>query len=164
MTCGWGVVVVGFGALACALRPLAAHAEDVAIVVNKANPTDQLSLSELVKIFKQEKQHWDYGEKIYLVMREGGAVEKVIVLQKIYRMGDKDLKKFWLGKLFRGEIAELPNTLSSNEAVKRFIGAAPNAVGVIDATAMDDSVKALRIDGKLPGEASYFLSDSAASK
>ena len=149
-----------FLALLVSWPPAAASARDVAVVVSKENPTSEVSLKELVKIFKQEKQFWEGGKKIYLIMRETGAPEKAIVMRKVYKMGDDlELKKYWLGMVFRQEIASFPKTLSSNEAVKRFVNQAPNAVGFIDAASVDDRVKALRIDGKLPGERGYVLAD-----
>ena len=131
---------------------------EIAVIVSKVNPTDAISLKELVKIFKQEKQYWGEGKKIYLILREAGSAEKQLVLKRVYGMEDEELKKFWLGKLFRQEIASFPTTLSSNEAVKRFVSQVPNAVGVIDASFVDDSVKVLRINGKEPGESGYALS------
>lgn len=131
---------------------------EIAVIVSKVNPTDAISFKELVKIFKQEKQYWGGGKKIYLILREAGSAEKQLVLKRVYEMEDEELKKFWLGKLFRQEIASFPKTLSSNEAVKRFVSQVPNAVGVIDASFVDDSVKVLRIDGKGPGESGYALS------
>lgn len=137
-----------------------ASAGEVAVIVNRSNPTETVSLQELVKIFKQEKQQWDHGMRIYLVMREAGAAEKQVILKKVYGMTDEELKKFWLGKLFREEIGAFPQTVGSVEGMKRFVSQAPNAIGFIDASALDDSVKPLRIEGKLPGQSGYPLTDS----
>lgn len=136
-----------------------AYPGQVAVVVSQDNPVNELSLKELMKIFRQEKQFWRAGKKIYLIMQETGTPEKATVLKKIYQMEEQELKKFWLGKLFRQEIASFPKTLRSNEAVKRFVSQVPSAVGVIDASFVDDSVKVLRIDGGGPGESGYVLAD-----
>ena len=142
-----------------AVSPSLAYPGDVAIIVSKENRTNELSFRDLARIFKLEQQYWDSGRKIYLVMREAGAVEKETVLAKLYQMDDTELKKFWLGKLFRQEIASFPTTLSSDEAVKRFVSQVPNAIGFLDAAAVDDRVKVLRIEGKLPMENGYKLTD-----
>ena len=153
----WGMIALLV--VLSAVSPSLAFPGDVAIIVSKENLTNEISFKDLVKIFKLEKQYWDSGKKIYLVMRETGAIEKEMVLGKIYQMDDVGLKAFWLGKLFRQEIASFPTTLSSDEAVKRFVSQVPNAVGFIDASAVDDRVKILRIDGKLPMENGYKLTD-----
>lgn len=127
-----------------------AYGLELAVIVNKENPIDDLSSEELVRIFKQEKQYWDQRKKIYFLMQETGSVEKEIVLRKIYKMDPEALKKFWLAKMFR-KISSFPKTLSSNGAMKRFISRSPMSIGYIDAAETDDSVKALSIDGKRPG-------------
>jgi hypothetical protein len=72
-------------------------------------------------------------------------------------MNDLELKQFWLGKLYRGEIASFPRVVDSDVAVKRLVARAPGALGFVDAAALDGSVKVLHIDGKLPGEPGYLL-------
>ncbi len=134
---------------------------DVAVVVNVGNLTSALSSNELVSVFKQQTQHWKNGERIYLVMQEAGAEPKRIVLRRVYKMKtDEELKKFWLEALFRGDIASFPKTLSSDEAVILFVRQVPNAIGFVDASVVDKTVKVLRVDQHLPGEQGYFLAAS----
>jgi ABC-type phosphate transport system substrate-binding protein len=144
----------------CMFVPAAAvSAAQLAVIVNKQNSTTRLSYSELALILKQDKQYWEGGKKVFLVLQETGSVEKNILLKKIYKMTDEDLKKFWLGKLFRGEISAFPKTLGSGEAVKRFVSQVPNAIGFVEVSALDSSVKTISLDGKAPGERGYPLSD-----
>lgn len=138
-----------------------AHGQEVAIIVNKANATSRVSFQDLAMILKQQKQHWENGEKIYLVMQESGSFAKELALEKIYRMREDDLKKFWLTQMFRGEITSFPKTLGSDEAIKRFVSQVPNSVGFIDVSFIDESVKVLRVEGKFPGEKGYLLSRAA---
>jgi hypothetical protein len=120
------------------LGPPGAVAADVAVVI--------------------ERQHWKAGGRVYLVLRESGAPQKDLVLRHLYRMNDLELKQFWLGKLYRGEIASFPRVVSSDAMVKRIVAQAPNAIGFIDAGALDGTVKVLRIAGRRPGESGYLLS------
>ena len=131
--------------------------DDVAVIVNKENPVNGLTSKDLSGILRQDKQFWENGRKIYLLMRESGATEKKVILRKIYQMDDEELKRFWLSKMFTGDISSFPKTLHSTEAVKRFVAEDPDAVGFIDATYVDDSVKVLPIDGRLPQEKNYLL-------
>lgn len=136
-----------------------AAAGEVAVIVHRENPVDELAYDQLVKIFKQDKQHWSDGRPIYLIMQEAGSPEKELVLKKVFKMDQEELKKFWLTRIFRGEIPSFPKTLSSNAAVRRFVGQVAVAIGFIDASTADPSVKVLRIDGKLPGDKGYLLAD-----
>ena len=134
-------------------------AGEIAIIINNENPIDEISSGELIRIFKQEKKQWRDGRQVYLIMQEAGSPEKEVVLKKIFKMDPEELKRFWMAQMFRGEISSFPKTLSSNAAVKRFVGQVAVAIGFVDASIIDQSVKVLRIDGKLPGEKGYLLTD-----
>ena len=147
-----------FSILLLAITNSFAYSLDVAVIVNKQNPVNGVSLIELTKLLKQEKQYWEGGKKVYLILQEAGSTEKKVVLKRVYQMTDEDLKKYWLGKMFRGEIASFPKTLGSSEAVKRFVSQVPNAIGFIDSAAVDTTIKALNVNGKSPGDNGYPLS------
>jgi ABC-type phosphate transport system substrate-binding protein len=150
---------VGLGLVALvSLLPRLAAAADVVFVVHPRNPQSDISSSDLVQILRMEQQHWDAGGRIYLVLQESDTPEKELVLKKLYRMKDAALKLHYLEKLYRGEIASFPRIAHSNSAVKKIVAQAPNALGFIDAAAVDSTVKVLRIDGKKPGEPGYPLS------
>jgi len=51
--------------------------------------------------------------------------------------------------------------LASDAGVKQFVASNPRAMGYIDSLLLDGSVKALRVDGKLPGEPGYPLARAA---
>ena len=136
-------------------------ASDVAVVVNANNPIMELSFRDLEKIFKLDKKYWENGNKIYFIMQEAENLPTKILLSKVYQMQNyHDLKTYWLGMIFREELSSFPQVLSSDEAIKRFIIQAPNAIGFINASSIDTRVKVLRIDGKLPGDAGYPLTDN----
>jgi ABC-type phosphate transport system substrate-binding protein len=144
--------------LALFLLAVPARAGDVAIILNPANTKAEISLPELTKIFKLDQQRWETGEKIELVLQEAGSGKEAVVLERIYHMSANELKKHWLGKVFRGELTGIPKTFASDDSVKRFIKDKRSAIGFIDSALLDPSVKPLKIDGKLPGEPGYALS------
>lgn len=133
-----------------------AWARDLAIVVNPGNPVDELSRSELIKIFRVERRFWA-SEKIILLTREQDSWEKELVLEKIYNMSADDLNKFWLTKIFTGEIPAAPAVVGTEFMLKRLVQRLPGAIAYIDSESVDSNVKVLRIDGKLPGDSGYLL-------
>jgi phosphate transport system substrate-binding protein len=145
------------------LAPAAAAGGDVALIVHPQNPVTDVSWREVVAMFREEQQHWKPGERIYLIMQETGTPERALVLRRVYRMSEVELKRFWLGKLFRGEIVAFPHVVASNAAAKRIVAQAPNALAFIDAAAADSTVKVLRIDGHRPGETGYALAAAPSS-
>lgn len=135
------------------------EAETLAIIVNHENSTVDLSFNELINIFKAEKQYWDRKGmgKVYLTMRRSGSKEKEAALKLLYRMSEEELKKFWIGKIYRGEVADFPKVFESDISMKKFVLKVKNAIGIISSANADDTIKVLSIDGKLPGEDGYKL-------
>ena len=82
-----------------------------------------------------------------------------IVLKKVYRMTEGEFKKYWLQKIFVGDLTSIPVSLGSNESMKVFVSRVPNAIGFVDAAMVDETVKVLKIDGRSPGDADYVLKD-----
>lgn len=130
---------------------------DVAIVVNKGNPVDEMTMREVEAIFELRKQFWKGGDRVYVIIQQSHRAEKNVMLKKVYRQTDEGLNKYLLHRMFTGEISEFPQIESSNEKVKQEVRKRPNAIGFIDAATVDDSVKVLRIDRSLPGSENYRL-------
>jgi ABC-type phosphate transport system substrate-binding protein len=130
---------------------------DVAIIVHRSHPQSTITMGELTRIFRLDQQYWKTGEKVDLVLQMSGSTKEVIVLERLYRMKEGDLKPFWLGKIYRGELTAPPRAFASDASVKQYVAASPRAVGYIDSALLDATVKALRVDGKLPGEPGYPL-------
>lgn len=153
-------MALALGALLLLLPPSAVPAPaggPVAVVVHKSNAVSELGLSDLTKLARLDRQHWEAGRKVFLVLPEAGAPEKATLLRALYRMNDQELKQFWLGKIFRGEIGSFPKTVASAEAVRRFVAQVPGSIGFLDPSAVDDTVKVVEVDGRGPGEAGYPL-------
>ena len=133
------------------------HGMDIAIVVNKDNPVDGLTMRELEAIFELRQQFWKGGDRVYVIIQQAHRAEKNVMLKKVYRQTDEGLNKYLLQRMFTGEISDFPQIESSNEKVKQEVRRRPNAIGFIDAATVDDSVKVLRIDRSFPGSENYRL-------
>jgi len=129
--------------------------EDVAIVVNRTNPRDGLSLQELRRIFLGERGRWENGRRVVLVMREPGAPERSVMLRQVCRMSEREFRQHFLQLLFIGQTPDLPRELVTSNGVVRFVVNVPGAIGYVSALDADSTVKVLRVDGRLPGEAGY---------
>jgi ABC-type phosphate transport system substrate-binding protein len=162
-------ILVGAGFLAVALslaansprrappEPPVASEQNLAIVVNLSNPTENLSMAELRKIFLGERSHWPNGRRITLVMIEPGRPERTAVLSLIYQMSENDFNNHFLHGLFTGEVFTSPKTLATPVGVRKFIFNVPGAIGYVRATDVDASVKVIRIDERLPEDKGYRL-------
>jgi len=144
---------------------LASAGPTVAIVVNQANPVQDLSFQELRRIFLGERSHWPDGRRITLVMMEPGTAERKAMLRDVYRMSEPDLNRHFLRGLFTGEVFASPKTLATSVGVRKFVFNVPGAIGYMSLADVDDSVKVIRVDGHLPSDKDYlFAVDSRPVK
>ena len=129
----------------------------IAIIVHRSNPVDSLSFAELRRIFLLERQTWPHGRKITLVLRERGQPERIEALALIVGMSEPEFDRHVLFQTFRGDIGLGPRSIRSAAAMLRFVYNVPGAIGHVYARELDDSVKALRIDGLPHDDAGYKL-------
>ncbi len=131
--------------------------QTLAIVVNQSNPVDNLTLQELRTVFLGERSHWPNGRRITLVMLEPGQPERKAILREIYRMNENDFSRHFLQGLFTGEVFVSPKTLATPVGVRKFVFNVPGAIGYVRASDVDESVKVIRVDGRLPEDKDYGL-------
>jgi ABC-type phosphate transport system substrate-binding protein len=153
------ILVCGALIVAC-FPPMAAQAPkegDVAIVVNTSTPVSNLSLAEVRKIFRGEKQYWTTDLPVVLLVRAPVARERDVVLKVIYQMTEAQFRQFWVAKIFRAESVSAPKLVYSPDMANQLVSTLPGAISFVDARQVASSLKVLRVDGKLPGEAGYPL-------
>jgi len=134
-----------------------AGVNDLAIIVGKNNALDTVTTAEILKIFRAEKRKGADGVKFVIVMREPGAAERALILSKLYGMEEDDYTKYFLQATFVGMVQSAPRELPSAAAMRQFVAATPGAIGYLRAGELDDSVRALKIDGKAVGDPDYKL-------
>ncbi len=147
-------LLCGFSATA---RGQAAAGQAVAIVVHPQTAVSDVSFSELRRIFLGEQQFWPDHSKVTLLVRAPTAHERNVVLNKIYKMDEDEFRQYWIGKMFRAEIAGGPKIVYSTDMAVSLIGAIKGSIAFIPASAVTSDMKVLRIDGKLPSDPGYPL-------
>lgn len=134
------------------------HADpDIAVVVNSDNLVNNLTLPELRKIFRGERQYWSTGEPVLLLVRAPVARERNVMLRVVYQMAEEQYTQYWVGKVMRAEATTPPAQLFSNGITNEGVAGNHGAIAFISAAEVKPKVKVLRIDGHLPGEPGYPL-------
>jgi ABC-type phosphate transport system substrate-binding protein len=144
----------------CASAPRVARAQDaqpLAIVVNKSNPLNEVSLADLRRIYRGQRLRWSNGRRVTLVMRDPGTPERGALLHLLYGVDEEEYRRVFLQAIFTGEAGDAPKMLASPTGVLRFVFNVPGAIGYVRASEADSSVKVLRVDGRLPGDQGYRL-------
>ena len=128
-----------------------------AIVVHKDTEIDNLSLSELRNIFLANQQFWPDRTRIILLVRAPKSEERDFVLDTIYQMDEAQFRQYWIAKMFRAEVPRGPKIVFSTDMMLELVIAIPGSISFVNADEVNDDVKVVRIDGKLPSEPGYPL-------
>ena len=131
--------------------------QTVAIVVNPHATISNLSFVTLRRVFMGEQQFWPDHSKVTLLVRAPTARERSVVLDRIYQMSEEQFRQYWIGKMFRAEVAGGPKLVYSTDMALTLASTIKGSITFVPASAVTRDVKVLRIDGKLPGDAGYVL-------
>jgi ABC-type phosphate transport system substrate-binding protein len=151
------LVCVGVAMLGAIGTQAQDKADQLVIIVNPANPLNDISTTDLQRYFKAEKTKAPDGIKIVIVMMDVGRPERDAALKHIYQMSEEEYNDYFVSQTFTGAVASAPKSFRSASYVKRYVAENRGAIGYIRASDADDSVKVLKVNGKAPGDADYKL-------
>ena len=148
-----------FLALCIGLSGSAARADEtsVAIVVHPNVTVTDVSMDQLRKIFLAQQQFWEGGSRITVLVGAPGARERGLVLERVYRMTEREFRKYWIAKIFRAEVPSGPKIVLTSTMALELVTAIPGSISFIPASAVTGSAKILSIDGLMPGQPNYPL-------
>ena len=133
--------------------------EAVAIVVHPdvAIDDDNLTLVELRNIFLAERQHWGDRSRIPLLVGAANAPERDLIFTEVYGMSEDRYRQYWIGKMFRSEVASGPKIVFSTEMLRDLVTVIPGSIGFVPLSEVGPDLKVIRIDGMMPGDEGYPL-------
>src|ERR1043166_956256 len=132
----------------CAMA-LPSFAHHMAVVVSERNAVTNLTAAQLGKIFRAEMKKWPDGGDIILVLHRSSAGEN-LTLQHLNKMSPAQLQAW--SKQHKDEL----KFADSDEEVLSIVHTMPGAVGLVDVRSVNDKIKVLHVDGKLPLEEGYL--------
>ena len=139
------------------ITPIAQGQEPLAVIANKSNPVENVSLEDLRKFCTVERKFWSDNKRVTVVLRDPGQPEREAVLQSIYRMQENDFSRFFIQAEFTGDVQSAPKHLSTGVGVRRFVVNVPGAIGFVRLAEVDATVKTLRVNGFAPSDSQYPL-------
>src|SRR5258708_21699258 len=130
---------------------------DIAVVVNPVNPDNDVTLAHLRRLLLGDRRFWAGNVRVKLALRERGAHERDRLLTVLLDMDNRAFDEHWRAKVFRGEAAEEPLTLTSREMVIEYVRGRPGSLAFMAEKDVPSHLKVLRVEGKLPGEHGYAV-------
>jgi len=134
-----------------------ASARDLAVVSNKANTGNAITLSDLVKVCKAQTNRWPDGKPVMFVMRSPSSPEMRLFVEKVYGLADSDVKELVAAANHGRTNHPAILVVDSDEDLVNRVASTPGAVGVVDVYAINSSVAVVKLAGKLPLEPGYLL-------
>jgi ABC-type phosphate transport system substrate-binding protein len=129
------------------VTPCLAH--HMAVVVSRQNSVDNLTAAQLGKIMRAETKKWSDGKDILLVLHRSSQGE-AITLQRLNKMSAAQWQQWIVDH--KGQVT----FVDSDSDILNLVGNSPGAVGLIDVRSVNERVKVVHVDGKLPLESGYL--------
>jgi ABC-type phosphate transport system substrate-binding protein len=127
----------------CALTLSAAAANaDVVVIVNPKNPAANMTAEQVAAIFLGNSTTFPDGGAVALADQPEAAGIRGDFYQKATGRSVAQVKATWARLTFSGKGAP-PKELKSDADVKAFVAGDPKAIGYVDSSAVDGSVKAV---------------------
>jgi ABC-type phosphate transport system substrate-binding protein len=148
-----------FFTVALLVAPLTVKAadEDLVVIVNKTNPVENLTKLQLRKLILGEQDSWPGGKKVSVILRATGQPEREGVLRAVCGMSEDDFNQHLLHASTNGETGAPPKALGSAVAVRQLVATLPGGIGFVASSEVNDSVKAVTVDGVAAGQPGYKI-------
>jgi ABC-type phosphate transport system substrate-binding protein len=130
----------------------------LAVVVNKANPTESLSVAQLRRLLLGDVRTWPDKQAVMLISRETSSDVFKCVLSSIVRMSEAEYRRYIVNAEFRGGDPLAVQAVNSGAGAAKIIAGSAGSIAVIQATelpAVAGAVRVVKVNGKEPGEAGY---------
>jgi ABC-type phosphate transport system substrate-binding protein len=126
-----------------------AFAHHMAVVVNKDNKADEVSSVELANIFRSEMTKWPDGTSIVLILHRNSS-EEFQTLQHINKMSVTELKAHIAAH------KDAIRLVDSDDVLLKLVEDTHGAIAMVGVRSINDHIKVVKVDGKLPLEAGYL--------
>ncbi|SRR5258706_9510870 len=121
-----------------------ARAEDVVAVVSAKSPITSLASNQVADIFLGKTSRFPDGSLAVPIDQQEDSPAREKFYAQLTGKSPAQMKAHWSRIIFTGR-GQPPREVSSNAEAKKTIAANPNAIGYIDLSQVDASVKVLAL-------------------
>lgn len=126
-----------------------AYGHHLAVVMAKDTNVDGITSTNLAKIFKAETKKWPDGKNVVVVLHKD-SLTQMETLERLSKLSEADL---------RAIIAAHKDSIllaDTDVDLLKMVQTIPGAIGLVDVRSINDKVKVVKVDGKLPLEDGYL--------
>ncbi|MGB3620848.1 MAG: hypothetical protein WBA20_05830 [Ketobacter sp.] len=119
---------------------------DIVVVVNAANPVEQLSSRELVDLYMGRNLYFPDGSLVLRLDQSPESATRITFYRELVDKSVAEVNAYWAKLLFTGR-ATPPQTVESAAGVLQAVQSNLNAIGYVDSEDLNGSVKVI---GRVP--------------
>lgn len=153
------VWLAGLAGLLLLPAPLARAAPvpiQLAVIVGAPTRLANISLADLQRAFSSELVTADDGTRLLPINHPPRTADRVAFDRLVLGRDSDAVGRFWIDRRIRGGSGP-PRTVDNVQALRRAVSGLPGAISYLRTSLLTPDVRAVRVDGKLPGEAGYPL-------
>ncbi|HEY3668317.1 MAG TPA: hypothetical protein VGL19_20080 [Polyangiaceae bacterium] len=129
----------------------------LAVVVAKTSNVQDISMSELKRVFMNEGDSDSGGQRYVPFNHPPHTTDRVAFDRLVLGMSPDEVSQFWIDRKIRG-LSGPPRSVDSLSLLLRLIGRLPGAISYARPAQLTGEVRAVRVNGKLPSDPEYPLS------
>jgi hypothetical protein len=127
-----------------------------AIVVAKDFPSDNMSFGDLKRLYMGNPLTVG-GKNVIPIALNKQLPDRASFDELVLGMSPDTVALYWVDRKIRGQTGA-PKAVESADILMRVVARVPGAVGYVRVDAVKDTVKVMKIDGKMPNQPGYRVS------
>ncbi len=122
--------------------PALLQAGEIVVITHPSAEVTQLTRDDVMRIFLGKSKTYPNEKQAVPVIPREGAPTRTQFESSVFQKTPMQIKAYWTRLLFTGR-GNPPQTFDSDEAIRQKVAETPNAIGYIDASLLDASVRAV---------------------
>jgi hypothetical protein len=117
-------------------------------------------MGQLRKLMLGDVRDWPDRKPVVVVARESSSKVSQTVLSSVVRLTEAECRRYIMNAEFRGEEPMAVQTANSDVSAAKLVSSLAGSIAFVEASALPaiaNTVKIVRVNGKLPGESGYPL-------
>lgn len=117
---------------------------EVIIITNIAIKQIGINKQDVADMYLDRIRYFNNGTRIKTVDQPPGSKTRKIFYNAILGKSETEMNRYWARRKYSGK-GRSPTIVSGDEAIKLWVAGNPGAIGYIDKSSMDSTVRALLI-------------------
>lgn len=116
----------------------------IAIITDRDNVIEELSKSEIVRMFLKRKTVWENGKRCFPIDQSGDSAIRTVFTELVMGRTVDEMKRYWMQEMMTGN-ARPPISLRNSVTAKKYVAKLKGSISYVYEDEVDESVKVIRV-------------------